>query len=231
MYFSEENKKEINEFLRIVKENEENKKRLFSNILLDYFKSKYKNKIGIIINENSYKVIFPKNFDGDNHEIEDEIAAFFMTIFNLVKNELIYFVEVCGNYSDEFAFLKTDNSTPRLLELGERFPPKKFLEYIYSKCYISPELYDLKNRNYNSIELSNLNLTRMALWGTIASNILTIFAMLWIAYKVHVTVFFENKQFNELTSSKQINVKNENNIIISEDFYKPKIKLKLEIFK
>ena len=205
----------------------------FQDVFQDILLKKYP-KVSINISENSinFQIIGCNKLDKEDIELETKILELILLIFKLQEKNLLIFIEIDDNYKNTFKykFIKTNPS--RVLYLKTKNDYKKLLELLYSKVYVTSDLKQIIEDEFTNIELKTLKITRTAFLGSIFINLITLGLMTWLAYKVPVTINFEaNEQFEKLVSSKKINVTNENSIIIPETLYKPKIELKLEIFR
>lgn len=202
--------------------------------LLDVFEKFFKKKYSNLESKITAKGIYFYKVSGretDNKDIsnyKDDIISILLLIKRCISNEYI------TSYEYEFILKKYEPENFLLdIKIGTGV---EVFESLHSNFILSPFLKDYIKKNFKTNEqIANLLNFGIAIFASFISTIVAFFGFFVdydIANNISTTVVFKNdKQFEKLISSKQVNVKSENNIIIPESLYKPKTELKLEIFK
>lgn len=174
------------------------------------------------------------------NSLKDDIIQIFILIEELSEKKYII--------SYESKAIRYRNSGTFILDI--EYNAKSILEILSSNYSFSPRLKKYIFNNFKTeeqldkikdydIAIENIKMTKqiglssiILGFGSILLSCIGFYVDYHIANNISTTVVFKNdKQFEKLISSKQVNIKSENNIIIPESLYKPKIELKLEIFK
>lgn len=236
--FSKQEKKII-KFILNQKNNRKNTielifKDIFEDILGVYYKD-----IGIKISENKFYIIFDKDELKKKEQFKERIYELVNLIKKLKETKYILFEKSeVSEFQQKFEFsLVQKNIKETKCDFINSKDIKELLNILGCNFFIGSELIRMKRRFlWINFLLTN---DQLNFWIAIITTIISILVAIagfyvdyHIANNISTTVVFKNdEQFEKLISPKQVNVKNENNIIIPENFYKPKTELKLEVFK
>lgn len=211
------------------------------NGLLSFIKEKYD---GLSIEICSNKIKFysqDENFDLRKvNSLKDDVIQIFVLIDEIYEKKYII--------SYEKKRIRYMNNGKFILDI--EYNCENLLEVLSSNYSLSPRLKNYISNNFKTeeqlnkikeynIAIKNIEMTK---WIGISSIVLGLGSIVLssigfyidydIAKNISSTITFQDdEQFKKIISSKEVIIKNENNIVFSENFYKTKTELSLDIFK
>lgn len=233
--------KEFLEYLCNYKEDSLSKQ--MCQVLFSFFKIQNKD-IKILISDGEI-AFFSNNKNIDKIIINDYKNNLIQILFLLEelneKKYILYYenkkINIGHVCETDFLFEIKYNTNEVIIQLGSQYSIspllKKYINNQFKTDSQIERMETIKNIQFTRIiSIITLIIAVISIIIGIIFNNKSIKASYDIATNIPTTINFkEDEQFKKLISSKQISVKNENNIVIPESFYKSKTELKLEIFK
>ncbi len=202
-----ENQKRFLNFLLNYKKNEINLS--FSEVFYEYILQFYR---GFIVeidddNINFYKIKnFEESLDSEKIKLfQEEIVSILYLIYELYNKKYVIFYGNPKNIKNIYLELIEENNF--LFEMKLDFF-NEIKNNFFKNYLISPELKEIKSRNFNNIEHQNLKYTLIALWASVILSIVGFLVNILIATKITTVIKFEDpKQLQHASSTTIINMK------------------------
>lgn len=202
-----ENQKRFLNFLLNYKKNEINLS--FSEVFYEYILQFYR---GFIVeidddNINFYKIKnFEESLDSEKIKLfQEEIISILYLIYELYNKKYVIFYGNPKNIKNIYLELIEENNF--LFEMKLDFF-NEIKNNFFKNYLISPELKEIKSRNFNNIEHQNLKYTLIALWASVILSIVGFLVNILIATKITTVIKFEDpKQLQHASSTTIINMK------------------------
>lgn len=213
-----ENQKRFLNFLLNYKKNEINLS--FSEVFYEYILQFYR---GFIVeidddNINFYKIKnFEESLDSEKIKLfQEEIVSILYLIYELYNKKYVIFYGNPKNIKNIYLELIEENNF--LFEMKLDFF-NEIKNNFFKNYLISPELKEIKSRNFNNIEHQNLKYTLIALWASVILSIVGFLVNILIATKITTVIKFEDpKQLQHASSTTIINMKKWKARLISSFF-------------